>query len=469
TATGETGWEFKEWTGDLTGTDNPSQITIDAAKTVKAVFVKKPVAYLDDNGVTIKANSWAEVGDTAEIGGVTYTIVDLDTLKTMISDGDDVSKVVISKITSLANLFYKNNSFNDDISSWDTSNITSMNHLFKEAISFNQDISNWNVSNVTDMGQMFSETTSFNQDISNWDVSNVTNFYAMFRQSSFDQPIGSWDTSKGTDMREMFYKTSFNQDIGSWDVSNVTTMNNMFFDADAFDSDINNWDVSSVINMEFMFGNTDIFNQDISNWNVSNVVSTQGMFMNADGFNQDIGTWDVANVSKMDNMFNLADVFNQDLSKWCVSNITSEPTGFSNTALIDANKPKWGKCPINTSKITVTLSSTSISRVTTNGVSTTTYKIGTQINNNWKTSIDIVKTTITLSNGDTGEETNVAGSLDSGSAKGIVWQWNNIKKATITWVYKHEDVEYEASYVYEDTSNIANGDNSQTGITSSNN
>ena len=41
TATAETGWEFKEWSGDLTGTDNPSQITIDAAKTVKAVFVKK--------------------------------------------------------------------------------------------------------------------------------------------------------------------------------------------------------------------------------------------------------------------------------------------------------------------------------------------------------------------------------------------------------------------------------------------
>lgn len=41
TATAETGWEFKEWSGDLTGTDNPSQITIGAAKTIKAVFVKK--------------------------------------------------------------------------------------------------------------------------------------------------------------------------------------------------------------------------------------------------------------------------------------------------------------------------------------------------------------------------------------------------------------------------------------------
>ena len=41
TATGKTGWEFKEWTGDITGTDNPAQITVDKAKTVKAVFIKK--------------------------------------------------------------------------------------------------------------------------------------------------------------------------------------------------------------------------------------------------------------------------------------------------------------------------------------------------------------------------------------------------------------------------------------------
>ena len=64
--------------------DNPAQITVvGCLKLLKAVFVKKPVAYLDDNGVTIKANSWAEVGDTAEIGGVTYTVVDLVHLITM--------------------------------------------------------------------------------------------------------------------------------------------------------------------------------------------------------------------------------------------------------------------------------------------------------------------------------------------------------------------------------------------------
>ena len=41
TASPKDEWEFKEWTGDLTGTENPKEITIDKAKTVKAVFVKK--------------------------------------------------------------------------------------------------------------------------------------------------------------------------------------------------------------------------------------------------------------------------------------------------------------------------------------------------------------------------------------------------------------------------------------------
>ena len=34
-------WLFMEWKGDITGTENPTQITIDKAKSVTAVFVKK--------------------------------------------------------------------------------------------------------------------------------------------------------------------------------------------------------------------------------------------------------------------------------------------------------------------------------------------------------------------------------------------------------------------------------------------
>ena len=43
-STNKEGWEFKEWTGDLESTENPAEITIEASKTVKAVFVKKQFA-----------------------------------------------------------------------------------------------------------------------------------------------------------------------------------------------------------------------------------------------------------------------------------------------------------------------------------------------------------------------------------------------------------------------------------------
>ena len=38
-------WEFVEWTGDISSTENPVQITIDEAKTVKAKFMR----YFDYN------------------------------------------------------------------------------------------------------------------------------------------------------------------------------------------------------------------------------------------------------------------------------------------------------------------------------------------------------------------------------------------------------------------------------------
>ena len=503
-STGVEGWEFKEWTGDLTGTDNPAQITVvGGAKTVKAVFVKKPVAYLDDNGVTIKANSWAEVGDTAEIGGVTYTIVDLDTLKTMIAEEEDVTKVVTTKVTNMLNLFKDNATFNQDISSWDTSNVTNMSGMFylegDNGMAFNQDISNWDVSSVTNMSSMFVRARSFNQDIGSWDVSSVTDMTGMFLQAwLFNQDIGSWDVSKVTTMNTMFQDAlvfnqdigswdvssvtdiraflygakEFNQDIGSWDVSSVTNMGNMFFDADAFNTNIGSWDVSSVTDMKYMFGNTGIFNQDIGSWDVSAVNDMQGMFSNADGFNQNIGSWDVSNVSKMDNMFVFADVFNNDLSKWCVSNITSEPTQFSNTVLIDANKPKWGKCPIDTSTVTVTLNSTAISSTTSNGVTTTRYGIGTQINNNWTLPIEVTKVAILLPNGTSSESEEYNGNVESGSGKGMVWSFNNQTSATITWTYKYEDVEYDVVYSWENQSGIAreeSGDNSKLGVSTSKN
>jgi len=45
TAVPADGWEFVEWSGDITSTDNPSQITVNGSKTVNAKFIK-PINYL---------------------------------------------------------------------------------------------------------------------------------------------------------------------------------------------------------------------------------------------------------------------------------------------------------------------------------------------------------------------------------------------------------------------------------------
>ncbi len=304
--------------------------------------------YLDSNGVTIKAFGWVPVGHSEMFNGVTYTLVDLATLKTMISSNDDLTTVVTSRITNMEQLFYFLTNFNQDISNWDVSNVTNMSNMLGYTDNFNQDISNWDVSNVTDMFGMFrhaksfnqnigdwdvsnvtnmrflfTSATSFNQDISNWNVSNTTNMEGLFAgATSFNQDIGNWNVSNVTNMASMFDgATSFNQDISNWDVSNVTTMLGMFREI-AYNQDISNWDVSNVTNMSYMFFNNSA-NQDIGNWDVSNVTDMSYMFYEAFAFNQDIGGWDVSKVTNMSNMFKDARAFNQDIGDWDVANVTN--------------------------------------------------------------------------------------------------------------------------------------------------
>jgi uncharacterized repeat protein (TIGR02543 family) len=298
TATPKDGWEFKKWTGDLTGSDNPVEITIDKAKTVKAVFEEQSPFYLDENGITIKARDWVTVGTTVEFGGVTYTVVDRDMLLKMARNDEDVTKVITTLVTNMTSMFSGVDVFNQDISSWDMSNVTNMTRMFQLAAKFNQDIGNWDVSKVKDMTSVFESATSFNQD------------------------IGSWNTSKAWDMHGMFTNaTSFNQNIGNWDVSRVADINAMFWQATSFNQDIGSWDVSGIDKME-------------------------SMFSEATSFNQDIGSWDVSGVDTMQRMFKDASSFNQDLTKWCVTNITTEPISFNkDSALTTANLPIWGTCP----------------------------------------------------------------------------------------------------------------------------
>lgn len=404
TAVPEEGWEFTSWSGDLESTDNPVTLTVEEVQSITAKFVMKdsdgdgvpdlndncpdsssgevdetgcpiPPIYLDSNGITIKARDWAEVGDTAEINNVIYTIVDKNTLVEMINSGLDVSGVCTSKITDFTNLF-RGKSFNQDISTWDTSNVITMRWTFESAQSFNKDISNWDVSNVISMKQMFANADRFNQDLSKWDTSSVTDMQGMFYSAdSFNQSIDSWDVSNVVDMNNMFmYTKTFNSDLNSWDVSNVTQMIGMFSAAEAFNGnisewntskvtsmrgmfsegifngDISKWDTSAVVDMSYMFG-TAQFNRDISNWDVSNVLNMNDMFRGGivyqeNPFNQDISDWDTSKVMSMERMFYRSG-FNQNLSSWNVQKVEDCIDFNSNSTEWTLPKPNFTNCNPN--------------------------------------------------------------------------------------------------------------------------
>ena len=296
----ETTYYVRTYITNVLGTFYGNQVSFTTPLSINAV-------YLDDNGITIKAKEWAEVGMTGVVDGVTYTIVDRPMLETMIANEEDVTVVCTTLISDMHTLFYDNQNFNQLIGNWDVSNVTDMNGMFARGI-FNQNINSWDVSSVTNMQGMFGGNdnfdthyiTPYNMPLDNWDVSSVTNMMAMFNASAFNQDISSWDVSSVTNMQGMFSNaTSFDMPLDNWDVSNVTIMHAMFFSSNElpFNQPIGNWDVSNVTDMNGMFGRSKYFNQDISGWNVSNVTDMWWMFIWAEVFNQDLSNWDVSNVN----------------------------------------------------------------------------------------------------------------------------------------------------------------------------
>ena len=154
--------------------------------------------YFAENGVTVKAKDWVTIGETYELNGESYLVVNDNMLLEMVlhnSNFHDLSKVCTSFVTNMQNYFYMQD-FNQDISSWDTSNVLTMRAMF--------------------------HYSSFNQDISYWDTSSVLSFEAMFEGAAFNQNISSWDVSSSGYMSYMFRGAyNFNQDLSSWDVNSV--------------------------------------------------------------------------------------------------------------------------------------------------------------------------------------------------------------------------------------------------------
>lgn len=299
--------------------------------------------YVDENGVTIKAYDWAEVGAQGEINGKVYTLVDNNALKNRVRNGEDVTNVVTTKVTSMGYLFNDKEEFNEDISSWDVSNVNNMNNMFYKAKRFNQDISHWDVSQVRSMEDMFALAEDFNQNINNWNVANVVVMRGMFRAAkSFNQPLNNWNTASLERCIDMFYEAeSFNQDLDNWKMSKVTNISGMFRQAKKFNGKLNGWDVSNVTEANDLFFVAEKFNQDLDQWDTSNLRNASRMFYGTTEFNGNITTWNTESLYNMDSMFHYATVFNRDISNWDVSNVDNMKEAFYAAADFNQDISGW--------------------------------------------------------------------------------------------------------------------------------
>jgi len=166
--------------------------------------------YVADNGVTIKARDWVTVGTTADLNGVTYTAVDLPSLKEWIKDGKDLNKVVTTKVevifpmSNAAAIFMSNGVFVEmkGIEGWDVSNWKSMDGLFYSAQPVTVDLSAWDVSKVIYMG-LTMMLGDVNPNINNWDVSSATNMTGLVISGNSNyiegMDLSGWDVSKVTE------------------------------------------------------------------------------------------------------------------------------------------------------------------------------------------------------------------------------------------------------------------------------
>ncbi|WP_143700564.1 BspA family leucine-rich repeat surface protein, partial [Vibrio splendidus] len=181
TKTGTSYGNWSNWVNESAifncGTYSPDASTVDTSSRVNQTASCKQkqkrsrdVFDVYSNGTTTKTveneNKNIDVTDSKSVFGCITRYA----LKTMISNGDDVTQVNTGCITDFSSLFFYKKSFNQDISGWDVSSGTNFAGMFFGSSSFNQDIGGWDVSKGTNLSFMFNSANAFNQDVSGWDV-----------------------------------------------------------------------------------------------------------------------------------------------------------------------------------------------------------------------------------------------------------------------------------------------------------
>jgi surface protein len=381
TANPAEGYEFVEWAGDVTGSDNPVEVTVDGPKEVTAVFEKQTFALTTNtdgegtvartpNQETYEYGTEVELEATPSTGWqfVEWTNGDA-------SSSDNSQTITMVKDTSLTAVFEKKTyalTVNTDGSGSVTKTPDQSTYEYGSTVQLEA---------TPDQGQRFVEWTGAVESTDKTielSIDGETQVTAIFGKKKFylaengvkikcpeadigdsgtvgditytkrevdDITTSNAETTCTTDianMNRLFNGAeSFNADLSSWDVSKVTDMRRMFRDAKTFNADLSHWDVSNVTNMERMFSDASSFESNLSEWDVSGVTDMSRMFQGAVSFNSDISNWDVGLVGDIKNMFSGASSFSGDLSSWDVSKVTSMNAMFQKATSFNSDIGDW--------------------------------------------------------------------------------------------------------------------------------
>jgi len=304
--------------------------------------------YLAENGITIKACDDANIGDSGAIDGVTYTVVNEAMLRAMITNEEDVTKVVTTRVTNMMDMFFYTVPIVED---FDGSSVPA----------------GWSVSNkFGDYDWTFgapgagaaggTEPFSSNAAIFDDDAAGNKNV----NNASLLTPV--WDMSEATTVT-MSYDYSFNE-LGAGETLTVAIYDGSgWVNVVTYDTDILTPENSGVIdgsalaNTEFQvrFTYDDAgswgWNAGVDNFQIDFDVTppnadlvTITLGEDSTVFNQAISSWDVSNVTDMNGMFYGASSFNQDISSWNVDNVTNCINFGYYSALTEENTPNFTNC-----------------------------------------------------------------------------------------------------------------------------
>ena len=389
TATPSAGFEFTEWTGDASGTDNPLTVKMTGNKTITATFSR--IQYTLNVGVVGQGSVSQEItsaakteeeynsGDVVSLtatpesgwvfdnwsGSSTATTneidVAIDGTKSVTATFEEQILNVLQNGVFLGVGRWKIRKKNPTRDTSGKNNECSVSEII-----FRTDGSFTIVTGTTTVTGQFNidSNTSISLTQSQSPFGTITNLVLTNGFISFSIELSSGCTEDvGGDKDETYDEATDpntpkiylarngvtikcpNAEVGF--TAEVNGKSYEVVDTRGLRAKVENNDdvtcvcTSNITDMNYMFVEEGDFNQDISAWDTSNVTNMKGMFFLAAAFNQDIGNWDTSNVTTFRIMFRNAFAFNGDISNWNTSYVTDMSEMFLSATAFNGDMSNW--------------------------------------------------------------------------------------------------------------------------------